>query len=194
MKTWTITFFLTAGGLFLLISPELARVQAQPVRPPLVITNAPAAPTAATPFAFKPMSIAAELEKLVKARTDPAVIRAFVQSWATPYSVSVDEVVHLLDLGVSSDILRLLVEHEAELRAPAPATENSGVAAIPNPQVPDSGFAPPIAQRSSPPPSVPDQYTPQPDYPNDNGAVTDPDYPVYDDSYGDTVPYVYPGS
>jgi hypothetical protein len=182
MKIWIITFFLTAGSLFPLIAPGLARVQAQPVEPPLVtiITNAPAAP----PFVIKPVSIAAELEKLAQARTDPAVIRAFIQIWATPYSVSVDEVVHLLDLGVPSDVLRLLVQHEAELRAPAPASNNPGVAAFPNPPVPGSGYAPPVAQPSSPAPAVPDQYPPEPDYPSYDGVITDPGSRVYDGSYG----------
>ena len=192
MKNRLITFFslLTAIGLFLVAATETTCAQAQPTQPPLVTVN-PNAPAAQSPtasgFVLKPVGIVREVEKLTQSGADPAVVKAFIQSWRTPYSISADEILRLHAVGVPSDALTALIQHGAELSASVPGA-NMSVATPP--PVPYPGQTPPISQPSSPAPPVPDQYAPQPTYPVEPPVVYS--YPAYPYDYGYYSGYPWP--
>jgi hypothetical protein len=191
MKNRLITFFsfLTAIGLFLLAAAETAPVQAQPTPNDLVTvpTTAPAVPSQpAAGFVLKPVGIVKEVEKLTQSGTDPAVVKAFIQSWRTPYAVNADDILRLHGVGVPSEILTTLIQHEADIVGQVSAAANPNpVAAPPNA---------PVQYPASAAPPIPDQYAPQGTYPVDASVYSYPAYPVYDCGYyGYPGPYFYPG-
>jgi hypothetical protein len=200
MKNRLLVFFswLTAVGLFLVIAAKTTSAQAQPTPPPLVTVtpNAPAVPSQPpSGFVLKSVGIVKEVEKLTQSGADPAVVKAFVQSWRTPYSISADEILRLHAAGVPSDILTILIQHGAELGAAVPTAANT--ATSPNAPVSYPGAIPQISQPSSAAPPVPDQYVPQPTYPVEPPVVYSyPTYPAYDYGYYYGYPgpyYYYPG-
>jgi hypothetical protein len=94
-------------------------------------------------------NIVTEVEKMLQAGTDQVVVRAYIQNWSGRYSVSADQILHLHDIGASSDVLTALIQRSAQLQAQAAAFAQT-------PNVP-----PP----SSPPPQMapyPDVTTPAP--------------------------------
>src|SRR5689334_18006444 len=113
MKTGLMNLGTTAG-LLLLVALQPRSIHAQ-TAPSLVTvtTNAPAAPStsAPTPFVLRPVGIVKELEKLMQSGTEPGVIRAFIQSWPTPYSVTADDILRLHGEGLPSDVLTVLIQH-----------------------------------------------------------------------------------
>ena len=161
---------------------------AQPTAPPLVTVTpnpmlapspsvAPSQP-AAPGFTLKPIGIVKEVLKLTESGADSAVIKAFVQSWPTRYSVTADDILRLHQAGVSSDTLTALIQRGAELSGQAPG-------AMTAPQLP---------------PGVSDM-TPAPTYPTEVPVPTSPapdvynyGYPQYEPYYSTpayTYPYVY---
>jgi hypothetical protein len=155
-----------------------------------ISTNSPVADPSAptTRLALQPVGIVKEVEKLANAGTDPDVIKAFIQSWASPYSISVADILHLKQIGLPSDLLTALIQHGAELAAQEPAG-NAG-----QPGVSLSASAPYIgspaegAQFANQSPPLPDQFTPQPVYPAEPEVQPYSDEPVPDGGY-----YSYPG-
>jgi hypothetical protein len=186
---------LSMTGLLLMAVFRSSSIQAQATANELVTvtTNAPTAvatPAApASTFVLQPLGIMKELDKLVRSGTDPGVIKAFIQGWRTPYSVSADDILHLHDLGLPSDVLTLLVQHQADLAGqgqsvsmPAQMPAASG-APIPYP-----GATAPVPMPTTPAPPVPDPYAAGASYPVEVPVQTYPDYSTYDYGY-----YGYPG-
>jgi hypothetical protein len=184
--------------LQLVIAPlATAALQAQTTSDALVTvtTNAPVTPSqpASAGFALQPVGIVKEVEKLKQSGADPALIKSFVGSWPSPYSISADDILRLRDDGVASDILTLLIEHGAELDAQAAAAANAySMAGTANLPPPDASGTQPLA--STPAPPIVDQYAPQPAYPVEPGVDAYSSYPVYDSgAYGYPGPYYSPG-
>jgi hypothetical protein len=122
--------------------------------------------------------VLAEVTNMVEAKTDPAVIRAFIKGWTTPYSVSADEILHLHDLGASTEVLTALISRSAELQAQAPPP--------PRPYVPDlvTTNMPPAVLYPYPEPATPmDTNTPGVPSPYTTPSYS---YPAY------TYSYLYP--
>jgi hypothetical protein len=190
MKTCLTSPFLTVAGLLLMASTRTSLAQAESATNDVIIiaTNPPAADPAPLPrVALQPVGIVKEVEKLVASGTDAAVVKAFIQSWQTPYSVSTDDILRLQELGVSTDIISTLLQRQTELSVQplAPESPDQGVdssaAIAPYP----GGSALPLP--SSPPPPIQDQFGADSTYPGDN-----PVSPVYQ---GDSGYYAapYPG-
>ena len=198
MKTRSTTFALTAIGLGLFAAAEIAPVQAQSSSAPLV-TVTPNAPTMPRPpgsaYVLRPSGVVLEVEKLAQSGTDPAVLKAFIQSWQTPYSVSADDILRLHDRGVPSDVLTSLIQHGAELGAQVPAAgaANMNPVAV-NPSAPAASpwTAPTTSQPTSPAPPAAVQYVAPATYPVEVPVYSYPAYPVYSDSYYYSYPYYYP--
>ena len=200
MKTRLSIFSWTAAGLFLVNSARMAPIQAQPNRSALGTdtTNAPPVPSqhAQPTFVLKPVGVVKEVDKLTQSGADPAVIKAFIQSWPTPYSVSADDILHLHAVGVPSDILTTLIQHGAELVARTAVTAGTRlVADSPNAPIPYPEAAPAMGQPWSYIPPSPDPYAAQAAYPVEVPVYTYPDYPVYSYGYYSGYPgvYFYPG-
>jgi len=143
-----------------------ARLQAQPATADLttVNTNAAAAPasTAKTPFVLQPLGVVKEVLKLQESGTDPVVIKAFIQSWSSPYSLSANDVLRLHNAGVASETLTLLIQHGIDLGAQASAAAT---------------IAPPPGQPEAAPPQV--EMPPAGAYPNPESPVPTYSAPVY---------------
>lgn len=194
----SMNFSCASAGLLLAAVVGTAPAYAQSA-PSLVTvtTNAPA--VASQPikpvFALKSAGIVKEVEKLTQSGTEPAVIKAFVQAWPTPYSTSADDILHLHEIGVPSDVLTTLIQHGAELgsRAPTPGNPNGGAVGATAP-APYSEVNAPTVLPPSPAPLTPEQYPPQATYPVDAGVYGYPTYPAYDYGYYDYPgTYYYPG-
>jgi hypothetical protein len=194
MKARLLYFPWTVTSLLLVAAAETVPVQAQTAPNGLVTitTNSPSVPIqAATAFVLQPVGIVKEVEKLTQSGTDPAVTKAFIESWQTPYSVSANDILHLHDLGVPTDTLVTLIQHASQVSAAV--TTNPVVAA--NASVPYPAATAPTDQSWSASPPIPDQYAPQPAYPVEPGVDAYPAYPVYDSGYyyGYPGPYYYSG-
>src|SRR5438045_310125 len=112
MKTFILLIGLTSAvGLV-----KAADTTQAPAAPPLVTVTTdstvpappPSAPVAAPAFSLRPVGIMKDVEKLTQAGTDPAVVKSYVQTWPTPYSVTANDILRLHDLGVPSDVLTAL--------------------------------------------------------------------------------------
>src|ERR1700719_1888762 len=70
-----------------------------------------------------------DILKMVDAKIDADVIKAYINSSRIAYNPNVNEIIALKDRGVSSDLLTALLQRGAEVRSQAPAP----VAPAPNP-------------------------------------------------------------
>jgi hypothetical protein len=102
-----------------------------------------------------------EVTKMLSARTDASVIKAYIQNWTSPFSLTADDILHLHDIGASTDVLTALISHSSELQAQAAV-----VATPANP-------VPPDLVATNMPPAV--LYP----YPTDNPAPSAESYPSY---------------
>src|SRR5690349_18995287 len=105
---WSVASLLTFPFLALDLEAQAVSPAPSPITrfdPP--VTPGPAATTA---------SIVAEIEKMVQAGADTAVIKAYIQNWTTRFSVSADEILHLHDIGLPTDVLTTLIQRSAELQ------------------------------------------------------------------------------
>src|SRR5215813_12053097 len=73
-----------------------------------------------------------EVNKLLDAKVDAEVVKAYIQNAPTAFHLSAADIIALKDRGATSDILRALIEHQ-----PAPS-----VATAPPPQPPMGQTAP----------------------------------------------------
>jgi len=65
-----------------------------------------------------------EIVKMSEAGTDPATIRAFVESSTIAYNPKAEEIIYLHDHGISDSIITAMIQHGARIReqtATAPA-------------------------------------------------------------------------
>jgi hypothetical protein len=178
MKTLSSPLSLALSTGFLLLVGGVPPLQAQPYANNLVTvtTNTPAAPAPAirTPLVLQPIGIVKEVLKLQESGTDPTVIKAFVQGWSEPYTLTANDVLRLHNTGLSSETLTLMIQHGAELGAQtAASTQVPMVAGSPPPEAPAVDLPPPVTY--PPEPAMPATPPPAP-----VEVVTYPQYvPVY---------------
>jgi hypothetical protein len=89
--------------------------------------------------------LALEVEKLLRAGTDRAVVMAFIAQWPTPNLTSAEDLAHLQEAGADSALIRAYVRRQAELRlshslrqqaSAGPATQAPTVLIYPAPASP----------------------------------------------------------
>jgi len=119
-----------------------------------------------------------EIVKMVEAKVDPTVIKAYIQSSTVAYNLGASDVIAMKNHGVPDDILTALLEHTTQLRT---QMAQAAHAAQPAPAA-----AAPYAEPAPAPPyaTTPTAYQPNP---SDYGT-----YAPYAD-YGYSYPY-YPYS
>ena len=79
----------------------------------------PGAPAPGVPGASAPQpggNIFEQVQKMIHAGADPAVIKSFVQNWQAPFMVTADDILRLHDSGTPSDVLTALIHRSAELQ------------------------------------------------------------------------------
>ena len=104
--------------------------------------DTPDVPPAAAAPAARPADLLADVEKMLQSGADESVIKSFIQTWSRPYSLNADQILHLHDIGASTDILTTLIHHSAELLARTPAA--------PSPNATPGGGYPPMSLTNSP--------------------------------------------
>jgi hypothetical protein len=185
--------FILLGVLACATGPRAAAAteQAQPAAPPATTQTAPAPAPAAPVFRLKPVGIIKDVEQLTQSGTDPAVVKAYVQSWSTPYTVTANDILDLHNAGVPSDVLTTLIRHGAELEAQAAARETPP-ANVPAVAAPVSPVAPAVAP-------YPEPVTVAPTYMEPNYVYNYPEYvpyyntvPLYPYSFYPFLPYCWP--
>jgi hypothetical protein len=167
----TLVGLITAS---LLVQPAASATAAAapPGYAPAAVAERPSTPAPPPPRVAPPRAPAArsspgvaEVMRMVEAKVDPGVIRAYIANSQVPYHLSADEIIALRNGGLSGDIIAAMIQRGGELRAQA------GLA---------SGQVAPY-----PPPAA---------YPYDYGEYPPaaPAYPEYPD-YGYDYPYDYYG-
>jgi hypothetical protein len=130
-----------------------------------------------------------EVVKLTKAGVPESVTLAYVQSSPTPYSLDAQDILHLKERGVSSQVLTAMMQRSDELRrAAAEASKQSQTAAA---AVAPAQSPAPTATVSAP--AVPTDVTTS-SFPASSVSVTYIGYPRYDyyPSYYGYGSYCYP--
>jgi hypothetical protein len=128
-----------------------------------------------------------EVNKLLDAKVDSAVIVAYVQNSRASFDLTATEIIALKDRGASSDVLKALLEHQSRPLARAPQVANP---------VPAPAVAATPAYAYSPEPAYPAYgYDAYPAYAY---GASYPSYAYYDygwpSSYiGSYAPYCYSG-
>ena len=125
---------------------------------------------------------AADVVKLVQSGTTDQVILGYIQNSQTPYNLSADAVLYLKDLGVSSQVITAMLNHDKS---------TSGPAYIYNQQLyPPNGTAPPPPapdQPVGPPPGDVSASAPAPALAPTEMSTTPP--PEVNYFYNDLSPY-----
>jgi hypothetical protein len=168
-------------------------LEAQPASAagPSLVTrlDPPSAPAVASAPAA-PVSIVAEVEKMVQAGTDADVIKAFIQSWKSQYPVTADEILRLHDVGTPTDVLTTLIQRSAQIQAQAtPSPAPSPNAPRVDQANPPAGSYPQMAVTNPPAYIYPYPSTPSYTY---SYLYPDASYPLLPNYYSD--PYWSPFS
>jgi hypothetical protein len=121
---------------------------------------------------------------MAAARIDPQVIKAFIENWTTPYTVSSDEILHLHDIGISTDVLTTLIRRSAQLQAQTTPISNSG------PMVPNLVTTNPPAMIYPYPGAENPAETNAPAAAAPYGAAPVYSYPSYTSLYPYSLPYL----
>ena len=81
---------------------------------------------------------------MLAAGAAPEVVKAYVQNWTTPYSISADDVLRLHDKGAPTDVLTAVIRRSGELQAQraAVAASNAPATASATPENPESESPP----------------------------------------------------
>ncbi|GIX50075.1 MAG: hypothetical protein KatS3mg132_269 [Limisphaera sp.] len=87
-----------------------------PVLPPETPEPAPAAAAPAVPEHLKFSPAALELIKLARAAVPESVMLAYVTNSTRTFNLGADQIVYLNDLGVSSEVIRAMIEQDRRLR------------------------------------------------------------------------------
>ena len=160
--------WLVAGALALGAPATSSAINAVAPSAGAIQQDAPAAPNC---WAARYSAGVADIVKMVDAKVDPQIVKAYIQNSPTAYNPSATEIIALKDRGVGPDILTAMLQHGAEVRTQAMRAA-PGAANPPLPQAP-SGVANPYA----------------PGYDNSVQAA----YPAYPYTYADTsYAYAYP--
>lgn len=139
--------------------------------------------TQATPESPPPSTLSlsspagSDIIKMVEAKVDPAVIKAYIQSSTVAYNLGASELIAMKNHGVSDEIVTAMLEHTTQLRSQMAQAAHASQQA--------SSAAPAYAEPAPPPPyATTAAYEPNP---SDYGT-----YAPYAD-YGYSYPY-YPYS
>jgi hypothetical protein len=114
---------------------------------------APTTESAPVPAGTTVKSPTADILRMVEAKLDPEVIKAYIKASPAAYDLGASEIIALRDRGVPAEVLTAMLQHGSELRAQAPQA---------NPVV----AAPPAYPGAASPYSQPSPY------PYDSGAIS----------------------
>lgn len=160
-------------------------------------TSAPVANIAVPPTAPLPASApfmpevklspgAADVARLAQSGLGDQVMLAYVGNANTRFNLGSDQIVYLNDLGVSGDVVKAMIQHDASQDAAAQAAAAS-LAAASAPSIPfPTNYVDPNSTAAFPPPPPPDDSTgPMP--PMDSADYVPPDDADY--FYSSLAPY-----
>ena len=110
-----------------------------------VVTTVTNAAPAATPLTLSPA--AAELVKLIDGNIEDSVMLAYIKSSNVPFNLSAADIVYLKDLGLSTEVVTAMMQHDNDLRQNATAVVQSpptnSAPAVPAPEPPPANNAAP---------------------------------------------------
>ncbi|MGA2864368.1 MAG: DUF6600 domain-containing protein [Verrucomicrobiota bacterium] len=149
MKTMTWLAVVVTVGFPLLLGPvQMATAQVAEPAIPVPSTGLDAGGISQT---------AAEVMRLMEAGMAEDVLLAYVQDSQSLFNLSADNVLYLKDLGLSSAVIRAMLNRDYVLRTqpgPPPATEPVPAAPAPAPETPAPAAAPAPVYVGNPPPVV----------------------------------------
>lgn len=130
--------------------------------PPEHPEPAPGSTSKPVPAELKLSSKTAEIVKLSQAGVNDSVMLAFVTNSTGTFNLGSDQIVYLNDLGIPSEVLTAMIEHDRLIReggaAAAPAAPAAAFAAT----VPPAETAATAAPSAEPPPAGPPESVPEP--------------------------------
>ncbi len=144
-----IRVFFASLQMLVLAAGKIGAQPASPIPPTHaspsadLVTVQPASPTIPQRNLSEPatgQSVVSQVERMLVRRTQPQAIKAFLEGWSQPFSVSEDDLMHLNDLGAPIDVQVALIRRSAQLEAES----------MP-PEAPDGS---PAGEISSNPPAV----------------------------------------
>ncbi len=130
---------LLAGGLAFTtsvfpVSSISGAEQVDVIAPLGTVANSPdGAPQPAPVFSYSPG--VSEIVKMIDAKVDPQVVKAFIKNSQVAYNPTASEIIELKKAGVPDDVLTAMIQRGAEVRAQAPSTQ-------PPPYAPAPTYAP----------------------------------------------------
>lgn len=95
------------------VEPPASRVVSAALTPPDSVKLTPAA---------------AQVARMAQSGVEPAVLLAYVQNSVNTYQLGADEIVYLKDIGVGSEVMAAMIQHDQQIRE---ASLNGAVAASP---------------------------------------------------------------
>ena len=93
---------------------NVSQAQEQPMPPP--------AGGAALPPNIEPSSPLAEVIKLAQAGMDAGVIKSYIANCSGTFNLDAQKIIELNDVGVPTDLINLMLDHDKNLSAPAAPT------------------------------------------------------------------------
>jgi len=115
-----------------------------------------------TPEAPKPVAVPAvlspgveEIIQLAQARVGDEVLLAYIEASTNLFQLKADEILYLLDLGVSAEVVAAMVRHGQVLKDQATVAEAAASAPLPAARVPEVAAEQPANPPPEPPPEAP---------------------------------------
>ena len=174
---------------------EAAAIEPPPLTAPATnaaptnITEAAAAPVAAetpAPPNVRTTGPAAELIKLASSGQEEAVLLAFVTNFPDLFNLTAEEIIYLKDLGLSSNVVTAILQHDQALKEAATAP-------APNPMPGEAQYAPPtpspLPVMPQPVPVAPPPVPADADYPPPDSYAPAPAAAIEDTFYDALAPY-----
>lgn len=137
-------------------APAVAEIP-ESAPPPERAEPAPGSEIKALPANLKLSPNAAEMVQLTQAGVNDEVMLAFITNTPGMFNLGADQIIYLNDLGVSSEVITAMIEHDRQLRggnqfpasvtAPLPPPDAAAVAAAAAPQ----SLSAPMADTAAPP-------------------------------------------
>ena len=115
-------WFFASAVAAVCLAGTMASAQAQPAAP---------GSSVALPPNIVPGTPLAEVVKLVQVGVDVGIIKTYIANAAGPFNLDADEIISLTDLGVSSDLVNAMMEHDKNLAGVATAVAPPPMAAPP---------------------------------------------------------------
>jgi len=101
-------WFLTAALVAACLAGNVGRGQGQPVPPGSEV---------ALPPSIVPGTPLAEVVKLAQVGVDPGIIKAYIANATGTFNLDADKIIALTDLGVTSDLVNAMMDHDKNLAA-----------------------------------------------------------------------------